>query len=42
MIMALWTVRAERNGNREHLALDSSLVMVGWNEAPKLSAAMAA
>ena len=38
-IMPLWMVRAGSNGEREQLALDSNLVVVGWNEVPDLSSA---
>ena len=38
-IMPLWMVRAGSNGEREQLALDNNLVVVGWNEVPDLETA---
>jgi restriction system protein len=35
--MALWLVRAGRGGNREALALDQGVAVVGWEELPDLS-----
>jgi restriction system protein len=35
--MALWLVRAGKNGEREALALDYSVVVIGWEEMPDLS-----
>jgi restriction system protein len=37
--MPLWMVRAGSNGEREQLALDNNLVVVGWNEVPDLASA---
>lgn len=34
--MALWLVRAGRNGEREDLALEEGLVVIGWDELPSL------
>lgn len=35
-VMALWLVRAGRNGEREDLALEEGLVVIGWDELPSL------
>ena len=34
--MTLWLVRAGRNGEREQLALDQNLAVIGWDELPDL------
>jgi restriction system protein len=36
--MSVWLVRAGKYGEREQTALDKSLVTIGWNELPDLSA----
>ncbi|MFI4914889.1 MAG: restriction endonuclease [Phycisphaerales bacterium JB060] len=36
--MAVWLVRAGSGGEREDLALENDLVVVGWNEVPDLAA----
>lgn len=35
--MAVWMVRAGRHGEREELALEKGLVLIGWEELPDLS-----
>ena len=35
--MAIWIVRAGKGGEREELALDEGLAVVGWSELPDLS-----
>lgn len=35
--MALWLVRAGSSGNRESLALDQGIAVIGWEELPDLS-----
>jgi restriction system protein len=35
--MALWMVRAGKRGEREDLALDKNLAVIGWEELPDLS-----
>ena len=35
--MALWLVRAGRHGERENLALEKGLAVIGWEELPDLS-----
>lgn len=35
--MALWLVRAGRNGEREEFALDNGVVVIDWRELPDLS-----
>jgi len=35
--MAVWMVRAGRNGEREDLALSDNVVVIGWDELPDLS-----
>ena len=35
--MALWLVRAGRNGEQEDLALDQGLAVIGWDRIPDLS-----
>jgi restriction system protein len=35
--MAVWLVRAGREGEREALALEQSIVLIGWSELPDLS-----
>jgi restriction system protein len=35
--MALWLVRAGRNGEQEELALDQGLAVIGWGQIPDLS-----
>lgn len=35
--MAVWLVRAGRQGEREDLALDSNLALIGWDEVPDLA-----
>jgi restriction system protein len=35
--MALWVVRAGRNGEQEELALDQRLAVVGWRQIPDLA-----
>jgi len=35
--MALWLVRAGRHGERETLAIEKSVVVIGWTELPDLS-----
>src|SRR4051812_5260739 len=35
--MALWLVRAGRHGDRESVALDQGLALIGWEEMPDLS-----
>jgi restriction system protein len=34
--MALWLVRAGRNGEQEDLALDQGLAVIGWRQIPDL------
>ena len=34
--MAVWLVRAGRNGEREQAALENNLVTIGYNELPDL------
>ena len=34
--MALWLVRAGRNGEQENLALDEGLAVIGWRQVPDL------
>lgn len=36
-MMALWLVRAGRRGERENLALEKNLAVIGWEELPDLS-----
>jgi len=36
-LMALWLVRAGRQGERENLALEKNIVVIGWYELPDLS-----
>ena len=35
--MAIWMVRAGKNGEREEFALENNLALVGWDELPDLS-----
>ena len=35
--MSLWMVRAGKYGERESVALDKNVVIIGWNELPDLS-----
>lgn len=35
--MAVWLVRAGRTGERENLALEKNLAVIGWDEVPNLS-----
>lgn len=37
--MAVWMVRAGRNGEREELALSDGVAVIGWDELPDLSSA---
>jgi restriction system protein len=36
--MAVWLVRAGKYGEREQTALEKSVLVIGWNELPDLSA----
>jgi len=35
--MAIWLIRAGRNGEREDFALETSVAVIGWNEVPDLT-----
>ena len=35
--MALWGVRAGRDGEQQDFAIDHSVVVIGWSELPDLS-----
>lgn len=35
--MTVWLVRAEKNGERQDLALKEGLAVIGWEELPDLS-----
>lgn len=38
MNMALWLVRAGKNGEQEEVALEQNVVTIGWSELGDLSA----
>ena len=35
--MTLWLVRAGKHGEREELALENDIAVIGWDELPDLS-----
>ncbi|WP_256832547.1 hypothetical protein [Parageobacillus thermoglucosidasius] len=35
--MAVWLVRAGRNGEQQEAALEHGVAVIGWNELPDLS-----
>src|SRR5437588_1030419 len=39
-MMALWLVRAGRDGEREEFALEHNVAVIGWTELPDLSPAV--